>query len=68
MNLNAPRYTEQQAWDALKSRGISEETLTIVTSINGYNLDTLEDILFAAFGYHDFDDLKYIPVVDPLKR
>lgn len=47
----------EKAWDTLETMGISEQTLQIVTSINGYRLDVLEDILFAAFGYNSFDQL-----------
>ena len=45
-------------WDRLLDLGISEETLQIVTSINGYKLETLQDILFAAFGYRNFDQIE----------
>lgn len=47
-----------KAWDTLETMGISEQTLQIVTSINGYSLDTLEDILYAATGYNSFDQLE----------
>lgn len=50
-------YTTEEAWDALTEEGISEETLQIITSINGYSIDTLEDVLFAAVGYESFDQL-----------
>lgn len=48
----------EQAWDALTGQGISEETLQIVTSINGYTVDTLEDVLYAATGYRSFEQLE----------
>lgn len=32
---------------------VSEETLSIITSINGYNEDTLNDVLYCVIGYHD---------------
>lgn len=35
--------------------GLSDETLNIVVSINGYTVDTMEDILYAATGYRSFD-------------
>lgn len=44
-----------EAYDHLLSAGVQEQTLTIVTSINGYSLDTLEDVLFAHTGYRTFE-------------
>ena len=32
---------------------VSNETLDIITSINGYNEDTLNDVLYCVSGYHD---------------
>ena len=31
----------------------SNETLEIITAINGYNEETLDDVLYAVSGYHD---------------
>lgn len=45
-------------WDALVSQGVSEQTLQIVTSINGWNSQTMTDILYAHTGYHSFDQLE----------
>ncbi len=45
------------AWDRLLELGVSEQTLQIVTSINGYSVDTMTDILYAYTGYRDFDQL-----------
>lgn len=47
----------EKAWDTLLELGVSEQTLQIVTSINGYNLETLDDILYAHAGYRSFDQL-----------
>ena len=48
--------TVEEAWDYLIESGLaSEETLQVVTSINGYSLDTLESVLYATAGYHSFD-------------
>lgn len=44
-------------WDALLELGVSEETLQIVTAINGYNEETMFDILYAATGYRNFDQI-----------
>lgn len=43
-----------QMWDWLLDMGIAtEEELQLVTDINGYSLETLNDILFARTGYRD---------------
>jgi hypothetical protein len=46
-----------KAWDTLLNLGVSEQTLQIVTSINGYSMDTLTDVLYAHTGYRNFDQL-----------
>ena len=47
--------TVEEAWDYLIESGLaSEETLQVVTNINGYSLDTLESVLYALEGYHSF--------------
>ena len=41
-------------WDCIILYGIaSEETLQIITSINGYNEKTLNDVIYVVTGYHD---------------
>lgn len=44
-------------WDTLLNLGVSEQTLQIVTSINGYSVDTLNDVLYAHTGYRNIDQL-----------
>lgn len=45
-----------QAWDILvEDYGVSDETLRVVTAINGYSMDTMESVLYAIAGYQDFD-------------
>lgn len=34
---------------------VSGETLDIITSINGYNEDTLDDVLYVVSGYRDIE-------------
>ena len=34
---------------------VSEETLDVVTSINGYNEKTLDDVLYVKTGYRDIE-------------
>lgn len=47
----------EDKWDALLNCGVSVETLQIVTDINGYNDTTLDDVLYAKYGTHDWDDI-----------
>lgn len=44
-------------WETLEDvYGVSEETLQIVTSINGYNVNTMEEVLYAVAGLNSFDE------------
>ena len=46
-------------WDYLVDHNLaSEETLKIITNINGYNEQTLNDVLYATTGYRDLEQLK----------
>lgn len=47
----------ENAWDTLLEMGVSKQTLNIVTSINGYTLETLENVLYAHTGYQSFEQL-----------
>ena len=38
--------------------GVSEETVQVVTSINGYSKESMEDILYAVTGYKNFDQFE----------
>ncbi len=49
--------TKEEMWDELMELGVSEQALQIVTSINGYNTEALEDVLYAHTGYRSFDQL-----------
>ena len=50
---------KEQMWDYLKEVvGVSEETLQVVTDINGYNEQTMLDILYAVTGYRNFEQLE----------
>ena len=46
--------------DILLDMGVSEEALTLVICINGFNYDTLCDILYQVSGYRTFDQLEDI--------
>jgi hypothetical protein len=46
-------------WSYLEDNGIvSLETLQVVTSINGYSEETLNDILYATTGYRSLEQLE----------
>ena len=48
----------EEMWDYLIETGlVTEQTLQVVTSINGYSKDTLESVLYAVAGYRSFDQL-----------
>lgn len=49
--------TIEKAWDTLIDLGVTEQTLKIVTSINGYNMEAMTDILYAHTGYRNFEQL-----------
>jgi hypothetical protein len=46
-------------WDYIIDNGLaSEEALRLVTNINGYNEDTLNDVIYSKTGYRDLEQLK----------
>lgn len=47
-----------EMWERLESLGVSEQTLQIVTDINGYSEESLLDILYAFTGYRNFEQLE----------
>jgi hypothetical protein len=59
-NINRRNIMDTEtAWDYLIDMGLaSEETLRVVTSINGHSLNTLESVLFVVTGYRSFDQLE----------
>ena len=45
-------------WDIFIDYGLcSEETLQVVTNINGYSEETMLDILYAVTGFRNFEQL-----------
>lgn len=43
-------------YDFLIDEGIAtEKELELITSINGYNIDTLNDVLYCRTGYRDYE-------------
>lgn len=51
-NLNT-----EEMWDLLENYCCSEETIRVVTSINGYSEETMLDILYATTGLRSFEQL-----------
>ena len=51
-------WTIDEMWEELENLGVCEQTLQIVTDINGYSEETLLDILYAQTGYRNFDQLE----------
>ena len=47
-----------QMWDSLIEQGVSEQTLQIVTAINGYSTETMENVLYAHTGYRGFAQIE----------
>lgn len=47
-----------EKYDKLIEMGVSEETLDIIISINGWNNETFDNVLFAKFGYTTFEQLE----------
>lgn len=51
-------YTIEQVWDLLLQYDIATENeLQLVTAINGYNIDTLNDIIYARTGLRSIEQL-----------
>lgn len=49
----------EHVWETLVDMGIAtDEELQLVTSINGYNIDTLNDVIYVRTGYHDIEQLE----------
>lgn len=54
------RYTEiDDAWSFLvDNEFFTQAELELLTSINGYNMDTLNDALYARYGYRDIEQME----------
>ena len=51
--------TIDEVWDLLIEYGIAnKEELELVTCINGYNMDTMNSIIYARTGYRDIEQLE----------
>lgn len=46
-------------WEKLVELGIAtEDELQLVSDINGYSIDTLNDVIYVRTGYHDMEQLE----------
>jgi hypothetical protein len=49
----------ETAWDYLVDKGIAtEQELILVTYINGYNMESLNDIIYVRTAFHDVEQLQ----------
>ena len=55
--MTKTNLTINEMWETLLDLGVSEQTLKVVTDINGYNEKSMKDILYTVTGYNDFDQL-----------
>lgn len=54
-------YQEEknELWDNILSYEIAtEEELQLITNINGFTVETLEDVLYAKIGYRSWDQFQ----------
>lgn len=56
MNMDEKR---DELWDYLRETSIAtEDELSLVTSINGYSLESLESVLYCRTGYRSLEQAK----------
>ena len=49
----------ESTWDYLVDKGIAtEQELILVTYINGYNMESLNDIIYVRTAFHDVEQLQ----------
>ena len=45
-----------ELYEKIIEKGIAtEQELELITYINGYNIETLNDVIYARTGYHDWE-------------
>lgn len=56
-------------WDLFLDYNVcSEEALSLITSINGYNTDTMKDVLYAAMGLRSLEQFVEECQIEPEDR
>lgn len=49
---------KDEIWDKIVEYGFAtDEELNLVTAINGYSVETLNDVIYARTGYHDWNQM-----------
>lgn len=43
--------------ELIDSGYFTEDELILITNINGYNMDTLNDCIYCRYGYRDYESL-----------
>lgn len=52
--------TVAKMWEVLETEyGVSEETLRIISDINGYSEETMKDVLYAVVSENEFEEENY---------
>lgn len=55
---NIERYEINEVWSYLVDNDyFTDDELRLITDINGFNLETLNDCLFARYGYRDLGQM-----------
>lgn len=55
----------KEYWDAMVESGVAtEEELSLVTDLNGYSIETLNDILYCRVGENDVEEYFFGDVED----
>ena len=51
--------TINEVWDLLVEYGIAtQEELELITCINGYNMDTMDSVIYARTGYQNIEQIQ----------
>lgn len=56
--MRKKELTTDELWDELVALELfTDAELRLLTNINGYTVDTLNDAIFARYGYRDFNQM-----------
>ena len=57
-NYTLEELNANELWDELLEQELfTEEELRLLTNINGFNVETLNDAIFSRYGYRDFEQM-----------
>jgi len=52
------KLTTNELWDKLLEQELfTELELQLITDINGFNVETLNDAIYARYGYRDYEQM-----------